>query len=132
MVLVDSNVLLDIVTADTTWFEWSARQLERAATRGVAINPIIYAEVAAGFHREAELEHALAIPELKRLDLPYEAAFRAGRAFFEYRRRGGARNSTLPDFFIGAHAETAGLILLTRDARCYRAYFPRVRLLAPA
>lgn len=131
MVLVDANVLLDIITSDPKWFEWSAGRMERALTQGLAINPVIYAELAAGFRKEEELEAALDLAELQRLPIPYEAAFRAGRAFVEYRQRGGDRRSPLPDFFIGAHAETAGLTLLTRDVARYRTYFPKLRLIAP-
>lgn len=131
MVLVDANVLLDIITSDPRWFEWSASQMERLLSQGLAINPVIYGEVAAGFRKREELEAALDLAELERLGLPYEAAFRAGRAFMEYRSRGGSRRLPLPDFFIGAHAETAGLTLLTRDAGRYRTYFPKVRLIAP-
>ena len=129
--LIDANVLLDIITSDPEWFDWSANRIERALAQGIAINPIIYAELAAGFHKSEELDAALSLAELERLPLPYEAAFRAGRAFIEYRRRGGDRRSPLPDFFIGAHAETGGLTLLTRDAARYRTYFPNVRLIVP-
>jgi predicted nucleic acid-binding protein len=131
MVLVDADVLLDIITADPQWFEWSAQRMERAQTKGLAINPVIYAEVAAGFRKQEELDATLEPADIERLPLPYEAAFRAGRAFMEYRRRGGNRRSPLPDFFIGAHAEVAGLTLLTRDATRYRTYFPTLRLIAP-
>lgn len=131
MVLVDANVLLDIITADPQWFAWSAEKLERAVKQGLAINAVIYAEFAASFRREEELEEALALAELERLVLPYEAAFRAGHAFVEYRRKGGSRRSPLPDFFIGAHAEVEGLTLLTRDAARYRTYFPKLKLIAP-
>lgn len=131
MVLVDANVLLDIITSDPKWFAWSAAQMERSLGQGLAINPVIYGEVSAGFRKQEELDAALDLTEIERLGLPYEAAFRAGRAFIEYRSRGGSRRTPLPDFFIGAHAETAGLTLLTRDAGRYRTYFPKVRLIAP-
>ena len=131
MVLVDANVLLDILTADPQWLTWSTEKLERALTQGLAINPVIYAELAAGFLNEGELEAALDFPDLRRLVLPYAAAFRAGRAFVEYRRQGGNRRSPLPDFFIGAHAEVEGLTLLTRDAARYRTYYPKLKLIAP-
>ena len=131
MVLVDANVLLDIINADPQWFAWSVEKLERALALGLAINPVIYAELAAGFLKEEELEVALQLPDLQRLPLPHEAAFRAGHAFVEYRRQGGNRRSPLPDFFIGAHAEVAGLTLLTRDASRYRTYFPSLELIAP-
>ena len=132
MVLVDSNVLLDVLTEDPHWFEWSAESLARIAEReSLAINPVIYAEVSVGFDRIEDMEAALPAPQFHRLSLPWEAAFLAGKCFIAYRRRGGARRSPLPDFYIGAHASVAGLRLLTRDASRYRTYFPKLRLLAP-
>ena len=132
MILVDSNVIIDVITEDAAWRAWSERALIDAANRDeIAINPIIYAEVASGFATMAELDHHLGSGEFRRLTLPYEAGFVAGRAFVEYRRRGGLRRSPLPDFYIGAHAAVAGLTLLTRDPRRYAGYFPAVALLAP-
>ena len=97
----------------------------------IAINPIIYAEVSAGFATIELLDVHLGDGAFRRLALPYEAGFIAGRAFVDYRRRGGQRTSPLPDFYIGAHAAVAGLSLLTRDPRRYAGYFPRVRLISP-
>jgi len=132
VVLVDSNVIIDILSADHVWRQWSENALSDAADHDeIAINPIIYAEIASGFATEAELDHHLGPDVIRRLALPYEAGFVAGRAFVEYRRRGGTRTSPLPDFYIGAHAAIAGLTLLTRDARRYRGYFPKVRLISP-
>ena len=132
MVLVDANVLLDVVTVDPVWLEWSQGELARLAPGGLAVNPIIYAELAPAFRAEAELAAALRDWPLQRLALPYAAAWPAARAFAEYRQRGGARTSPLPDFYIGAHAEVDGLTLLTRDAARYRTYFPKVSLICPA
>ncbi len=132
MVLVDANVLLDVLTNDPQWADWSAEQLERSLRRGLAINAVIYGELAVGFRREEELEDALALADLKRLKIPYSAAFRAGHAFVKYRKRGGLRRSPLPDFLIGAHAEVERMTLLTRDATRYRTYFPKLKLIAPA
>ena len=95
------------------------------------INPIIYAEVSIGFTRVEELDDVLSADYFAREALPWEAAFLAGQAFVRYRRRGGARVHPLPDFYIGAHAAIAGYALLTRDARRYRSYFPKLRLIAP-
>jgi len=132
-VLVDSNVLLDVATADPRWWEWSSRALESAADDSVlVINPIVYAEVSIGYAKVEDLEASLPVDHFRRDALPYEAAFLAGKAFLKYRKRGGARRSPLPDFYIGAHAAVAGLQLLTRDATRYRTYFPTVRLIAPA
>jgi len=131
-VLVDSNVLLDVITEDPEWVEWSAGQLERAAEKSVlSINPIIYAEISIGFERVEELEAALPPESFRRESLPWGAAFLAGKCFLAYRRRGGQRRSPLPDFYIGAHAAIGGMILLTRDAQRYRTYFPRLALIAP-
>jgi len=132
-VLVDSNVILDVVTDDPQWGEWSSSMLARHAEIGVlVINPIIYAEVSAGFERIEELDEALPLASFRRDPLPWEAAFLAGKCFLTYRRRGGSRRSPLPDFYIGAHAAVAGLPLLTRDPRRYRTYFPHLSLFAPA
>jgi len=131
--LVDSNVILDVVTEDPMWGEWSSASLERIADESaLAINPIIYAEVSIGYKTIEELENLLPASDFRRLDLPYEAAFLAGKAFLAYRRRGGSRTAPLPDFYIGAHAAIAGFRLLTRDAQRYRTYFPNVELVAPA
>jgi predicted nucleic acid-binding protein len=132
MILVDSNVIIDVLTEDPVWRDWSEAALRDGADRDdVAINPIIYAEIASGFATMAELDQHLSPDSFRRLALPYEAGFVAGRAFIEYRRRGGARSSPLPDFYIGAHAAVAGLTVLTRDARRYVGYFPKVRLISP-
>ncbi len=131
-VLVDSNVILDVATNDPVWGTWSAAALERSADESVlVINPIVFAEVAVGFDRVEDLEDALPRELYRRDPLPYEAAFLAGKSFLVYRRRGGRRATPLPDFYIGAHAAVAGHRLLTRDARRYRTYFPRLALIAP-
>lgn len=130
--LVDSNVILDIVTEDPEWLDWSAAALARQADAGaLVVNPIVYAEVAGRFERIEDLEAALPEDYYQRHPLPWEAAFLAGRCFVRYRRRGGQRRSPLPDFYIGAHALLRGMTLLTRDARRYRSYFPRLRIIAP-
>lgn len=130
--LVDSNVILDVVTEDPDWLDWSASALARQANAGrLVVNPVVYAEVAARFERIEDLEAALPADYYDRQALPWEAAFLAGRSFVRYRRRGGQRRSPLPDFYIGAHAVVAGLTLLTRDAARYRTYFPKLRIVAP-
>lgn len=131
-VLVDSNVLLDIATDDPRWGAWSAETLEDIAEESVlVINPVIYAEVSVGFDSIEELDAAIPPDVFRRDPLPYESAFLAGKAFLDYRRRGGTRRSPLPDFYIGAHAAIAGLRLLTRDERRYRTYFPRLEVIGP-
>ncbi len=131
-VLVDSNVLLDVVTEDERWFDWSSDALARCAEGAtLVVNPIIFAEVSISFSRIEDLDALLAPGVVERAALPWEAAFLAGKAFVRYRKRGGRKASTLPDFYIGAHAAVAGMALLTRDAARYRTYFPDVRLIAP-
>ncbi len=131
-VLVDSNVLLDVATEDPEWSTWSSATLERTADESVLmINPLIYAEVSVGFPTIEALDEALPASLYRREDLPYEAAFLAGKCFARYRRGGGSRGSPLPDFYIGAHAAVAGYRLLTRDATRYRTYFPQLEIIAP-
>jgi predicted nucleic acid-binding protein len=130
--LVDSNVLFDFLSEDEEWFDWSSSILEQTADAGtLAINPVIYAEVSVRYERIEDLEAALPTDYFMRLALPWEAAFLAGKSFARYRRRGGSKRSPRPDFFVGAHAAVAGLQLLTRDARRYRTYFPKVKIIAP-
>jgi predicted nucleic acid-binding protein len=130
--LVDSNVLFDFLSEDDEWFDWAASMLERTADAGpLAINPIIYAEVSVRYSRIEDVELALPTDYFVRLQLPWEASFLAGKSFLKYKQKGGSRRSPLPDFFIGAHAAVAGLQLLTRDPRRYRAYFPKLRIIAP-
>jgi predicted nucleic acid-binding protein len=131
-VLVDSNVLLDVSTRDPRWYEWSARTLaELGALEELAINPIIYAEVTVGYQSQERADEFLDPSTFRRLPLPWEAGFRAGKAFVAYRRSGGARRSPLPDFYIGAHAEVSGLKLVTRDTSRYNSYFPALELIHP-
>jgi predicted nucleic acid-binding protein len=130
--LVDANVLLDVLTEDAAWFDWSASMIEQAAHQGpLVINLVIYAEVSIGFTRIEDLDEALPPRYYRRTELPWAAGFLAGKAFVRYRRAGGVRRAPLPDFYIGAHAAIAGLTLLTRDVQRYRKYFPTVRLITP-
>jgi predicted nucleic acid-binding protein len=131
-VRVDSNVLLDVMTEDASWLSWSVSAIERAAdTSRLVINPVIYAEASVRFTKIEELDAALPSDLFEREPIPYEAAFLAGKAYLAYRRRGGTRRSPLPDFFIGAHAAVTSYRLLTRDPARYRAYFPKLSLIAP-
>jgi predicted nucleic acid-binding protein len=132
MILVDANVILDVFNDDPAWAGWSSHAIEQGhQDEGLAINATIYAEVSIQFDEIEELKAALPAEKFRRLILPYEAAFLAGKAYKQYRQRGGARRSPLPDFFIGAHAQAAGLTLLTRDKNRYATYFPNVRLISP-
>ncbi len=132
MVLIDTNVLLDIVTNHPQWADWSQRQLEAAALKDqLAINAVVYAELSIGFRRIEEVEAVLRKTQIVIEEIPREALFLAGKAFQRYKARGGTRTGVLPDFFIGAHATVLGIALLTRDARRYRDYFPKLELLAP-
>jgi predicted nucleic acid-binding protein len=131
-ILIDSNVLLDLMTEDQRWFSWSAAAMESAADSSrLVINAIIYAEVSIRYSRIEDLEAALPKGMVDREAIPYEAAFLAGKSFLAYRRRGGIKRSPLPDFLIGAHAAVAGYRLLTRDAARYRTYFPNLPLICP-
>ena len=130
--LVDSNILLDIFTEDKKWYSWSSGQLEKYAEQGeLCINPIIYAEISIGFDRIEDLEGVLQKDYFSYLDLPYEAAFLAGKCFLKYRRAGGIKHTPLPGFFIGAHAAVEGMPLLSRDKKRYKTYFPGLQVIAP-
>ncbi len=130
--LVDSNVLIDVLSDDSTWAAWSSDALRTVGSEGpLVINEVIYAEVSHRYTRKETLDRELPEAEFMREHTPWSAAFLVGKAFVDYRRRGGLRRSPLPDFFIGAHAAVAGFRLLTRDPARYRAYFPTVELVAP-
>jgi predicted nucleic acid-binding protein len=132
MVLVDTNVLVDILTHDPVWEVWARGALDAAMERSVlVINPIVYGELSVGFRTLEELDTALPRNLYLREPLPYPAAFLAGKAFEAYRERGGLRRTPLADFYIGAHAAIAGYALLTRDAARYRTYFPSLDVIAP-
>lgn len=132
MVLVDTNVILDVIEDDEVWAEWSQGQMDAIAMReDLTINPVIYAELSLAFARIEELEAFVASAEFRLLETPREALFLAGKAFLAYRKQGGTRTGVLPDFFIGAHAAVMDLPLLTRDSARYRTYFPDIQLIAP-
>lgn len=133
MILVDTSVLLDVLTGDPMWADWSESQLEAARLRGrVAINEIVYAELSIRAARMEDVDAALQDLEIEVLTTPRAALFMAGKVFAQYRARGGARSGVLPDFFVGALAAVERLPLLTRDARRVRSYFPTVEVFAPA
>ena len=130
--LVDSCVLLDVITGDEQWADWSAEQIAVAMDTGrVVINPLIYAEVSVGYETVEELDELLPSSDYEREPLPYVAGFAAGKAFPRYRHGGGDKRSPMPDFYIGAHAAIAGYRLLTRDVRRYRTYFPAIDIVGP-
>jgi hypothetical protein len=131
-ILVDSNVILDIVTEDKRWFQWSSETLAHFAEDHILnINPIIFAEIAIAFNRIEDIEVTLPPIYFRRLPLPWEAAFLAGRCYLKYRKKGGEKHSPLPDFYIGAHAAVRGMTLMTRDVSRYRTYFPKLRIISP-
>ena len=132
MILVDTNVLLDLVTDDPVWAEWSQRQLELASARDeLAINDIIYAELSIGYARIEDLDLMIQSAGLVRAAIPLPASFLAGKAFQRYRAAGGSKTGVLPDFFLGAHAVISAAPLITRDAARYGTYFPGITLIAP-
>ena len=132
MILVDTNVLLDVLQDDPQWAAWSQAQLESASVSDrLAINGVIYAEMSISFARIEELDAAIKVAALRIEEIPKAALFLAGKVFLDYRRRQGVKSSVLPDFFIGAHAAVRGWPILTRDVARYRTYFPTVRLIAP-
>ena len=132
MILVDSCVLIDVLVNDTRWVDWSQRQLDAASlAHPLIINPVIYAELSVRFDRIEDTNKMLDSARISLKEIPREALFLAGKAFQSYRKRGGTRTGTLPDFFIGAHAAVLGMPLLTRDTARYEAYFPGIELISP-
>ena len=132
MTLADTNVLLDLVTNDPAWSEWSIARLEEAALAGpILINDVVYAETSIRYTRIEDLDDMLGRAAIAMMPTPRSALFLAGKVFQRYRAAGGARTGVLPDFFIGAHASVEGWSLLTRDARRYRTYFPKLTLISP-
>jgi predicted nucleic acid-binding protein len=133
LILVDTNVLLDVLQVDPVWADWSQQQLDAASLVDLlAVNPVIYAELSVGFRTIEELESTLSEFRLAYEDLPRESLFLAGKVYAKYRRSAGRKTGVLADFFIGAHAAIKGYPLLTRDGRTYREYFPNLRLVAPS
>lgn len=133
MLLVDSNILIDVLEDDSEWAAWSLAQLRaQSQIHALAINPVIYAEISCAFARIEELERVVAQLQLEVLELPRPALFLAGKAFVQYKRAKGTRQSVLPDFLIGAHAAVIQCAILTRDTSRYRTYFPSVELIAPS
>ena len=132
MLLVDSNVLVDVLQDDPQWADWSLRQLRaQAAVHELAINPVIYAELSVSFSTIEALDAVVVTLALRLQEIPLAALFLAGKAYLQYRQRGGSKAQVLPDFFIGAHAAVAGWPLLTRDASRFRTYFPSLEVVAP-
>jgi predicted nucleic acid-binding protein len=132
MLLVDTNVLVDVLQNDPQWAEWSIAQLRaQAQLHELAINPVIYAELSLSFSTFEALDRVVSTMELAVREVPRPALFLAGKAFLQYRRRGGGKAQVLPDFFIGAHAAVEGWSLLTRDASRFRTYFPSLNVVAP-
>ncbi len=132
MILVDTNILLDLVTDDSQWFDWSVAAIESAAADGpVVINAVVYAELAARYESPGQVDELIDATGVQYADISRKAAFLAAKAFGRYRALGGTRSGVLSDFFIGAHASALDIPLLTRDTRRYLTYFPEVRLIAP-
>ncbi len=132
MILVDSNILLDIFTIDAKWYDWSASKLSTLAeSHELIINDIIYTEISIGFDRIEDLESIVSGDFFRIMPIPREALFLAGKAFLQYKANSGNKNSVLPDLFIGAHASVLCIPLLTRDISRYKTYFPRIQLITP-
>ncbi len=131
-VLVDSNIVLDVATDDPVWADWSDQAITRLQTGGLIVNPIIYAELCTGASSPGEVDELLESMQLGIQEMPREGLYLAAKAFLQYRRKGGNKTSTLPDFFIGGHAEALAIPILTRDTTRYQTYFPKVELICPA
>ena len=132
MLLVDTNVLVDVLEDDPQWADWSIQQLRfQSKIHRLLINPIVYSELSLTFLTVEALDQTIAELGLAMVEIPKPALFLAGKAFVRYRRQGGTKSNVWGDFFIGAHAAVSGLQILTRDVKRYRSYFPSVTLVAP-
>ena len=132
MLLVDTNVLVDILEDDPDWADWSLGQLRaQSKVHRLLINPVIYAELSLTFSSVEDLDRTIDALALSMIEIPRPALFLAGKAFVRYRRRGGRKSDVLGDFFIGAHAAVSRYPLLTRDAGRYKSYFPGISLIGP-
>ena len=130
--LVDSNVILDVITDDPLWGDWSESMLDRySVSHSIYINPIIYSDISIGFARIEELEEIIGNSGFQMCRIPREALFLAGKVFLQYRRAKGSKRSPLPDFYIGAHAAVEGMALLSRDVPRFQAYFPSIEMICP-
>ena len=133
MILVDSNVFIDIFTQDTDWYSWSLNALSDAASKErITINPIIYSEISIGFHSTRELDNALSNIGVLNDQISNDVAFAVGKAFVKYRRDGGKKSYPLSDFFIGSHANCSSYKLLTRDRHRFLNYFPKLEVISPS
>lgn len=130
-VIVDTNVIIDVITDDNDWADWSIAQLQRLAPGGLVINPAIYAELCYGFPSHEPVDELVAHFQLAYAEIPRVGLFKAAKAFRAHKRRGGIRGVVLPDFFVGGHAEAAGMAIVTRDIARFRTYFPSVPLICP-
>lgn len=133
MILVDSNILLDIITNDPAWYDWSLAQLDGASLLGpLCINDVVYAEISVRYDRIEDLDAMLGETGIDIMPIPRAALFLAAKVFTQYRKSGGTRSGALPDFFIGAHAAVSSLTLLTRDTKRVQTYFKSVTLISPS
>lgn len=130
-VLIDSNIVLDVVTDDPVWADWSDEAITRHQASGLIVNPVIYAELCTGAASASEVDELLESLKLGVQEIPREGLFLSAKTFLQYRRQGGTKTSTLPDFLIGGHAEALGIPILTRDTARYQTYFPKVELICP-
>lgn len=132
MIIVDTNILLDLATNDVQWFDWSLNAIQNAATQGpICINQVIYAELSVRYDTLESVDEFTELAGVELIELPRQAAFLAGKAFALYRSSGGTKTGVLSDFFIGAHAATLDVPILTRDTRRFQTYFPSLRLITP-
>lgn len=132
-VLIDTNVIVDLLRADADWMQWSAAQLDLARTRQpLCINIVVYAELCSHRQTQSQIDGFLQDMDIQIPAISTTAALSAAQVFLQYRQRGGSKTGVLPDFFIGAQAQSEGWTLLTRDAARYKTYFPAIKLICPA
>jgi len=130
-VLVDTNILIDVLTDDPRWADWSIGQLQANTSAGLTINPMVYAELCFGCPSVEFVDDVVRRFGLIYQEIPRAGLFRAAKAFARYKDARGVKSSVLPDFLIGGHAEALGVPLLTRDTKRLKSYFPAVKMIHP-
>jgi predicted nucleic acid-binding protein len=129
---VDTNVLIYLLDPSSRHHQWAIETVTERRTQGpLVICDIVYSEFSVTLDSVVDTDKALATLSLERLRFTNDTLFRAGKAFAEYRRRGGQGSNVLSDFLIGAQAEVESAPLLTNNPRDFHSYFPKLEVIEP-
>jgi len=130
--LIDTNTLIYLLDVNSPQYQSCLQKFEEAQANGqVIISDVVYSEFSMGMPDKPSTDQAIATLSVSRLAYSDDVLFRAGRAFLQYKANGGQRTNVLPDFFIGAQAETTGIPLITSDSTRMKTYFPAAKIIEP-